>query len=56
MHHPNGKIVVNYELKKNRWHINISLPQGTPGKLVWKGKTYELKPGDNMLLIDNKTR
>lgn len=56
MPHPNGKISVNYELKKNKWQINISLPQGTPGKLVWKGKTYELKPGDNMLLIDNKTR
>lgn len=56
MPHPNGKISVNYELKKNKWQINISLPQGTPGKLVWKGKTYELKPGGNMLLIDNKTR
>jgi hypothetical protein len=51
MPHPNGKIYVNYELKKNKWQINISLPQATPGKLVWKGKTYELKPGANMLVI-----
>ncbi|MDD4992840.1 MAG: alpha-L-rhamnosidase C-terminal domain-containing protein [Paludibacter sp.] len=51
MPHPNGKISVNYELKKNKWQINISLPQATPGKLVWKGKTYELKPGINMLVI-----
>lgn len=51
MPHPNGKITVNYELKKNKWQINISLPQATPGKLVWKGKTYELKPGVNTLAI-----
>ena len=51
MPHPNGKITVNYELKKNKWIINISLPQSTPGKLVWKGKTYELKSGDNTLAL-----
>jgi len=51
MPHPNGKISVSYELKRKKWQINISLPQDTPGKLVWKGKTYELKPGGNTLVI-----
>lgn len=51
MPHPNGKISVNYELKKNKWQIHISLPQNTPGKLIWKGKTYELKPGANAMVI-----
>lgn len=51
MPHPNGKISVNYEFRKNKWHINISLPQTTPGKLVWKGKQYELKPGNNIIVI-----
>lgn len=51
MPHPNGKISVSYELKKNKWQINISLPQATPGKLLWKGKTYELKPGANILVL-----
>ena len=49
--HPNGQISVNYELKKNKWNINISLPQTTSGKLVWKGKTYELKSGANILVL-----
>ena len=51
MPHPNGKISVNYELKKNKWQININLPLTTPGKLVWKGQTYELKPGANAMVI-----
>ena len=51
MPHPNGKISVNYELKKNKWQININLPLTTPGKLVWKGQTYELKSGANALLL-----
>jgi hypothetical protein len=51
MPHPNGKISVNYELKKNKWQIHISLPQTTPGRLIWKGKTYELKPGANAMVL-----
>jgi len=51
MPHPNGKISVNYELKKKKWQINISLPQNIPGKLVWKGKIYELIPGTNSLVL-----
>lgn len=51
MPHPNGKVVVNYELKKNKWQININLPTITTGKLIWKGKTYELKAGTNTLTI-----
>ena len=51
MPHPNGKVIVNYELKNSKWQININLPQTTTGKLVWKGKTYELKAGVNALTI-----
>jgi alpha-L-rhamnosidase len=51
MPHPNGKISVNYVLKKNKWHLNISLPQIIPGRLIWKGKSYELKPGENTVVI-----
>src|SRR5690606_100906 len=47
MPHPNGKVAVNYELKKGKWQININLPTATTGKLLWKGKTYELKTGVN---------
>ncbi|WP_256010390.1 alpha-L-rhamnosidase-related protein [Desertivirga xinjiangensis] len=51
MPHPNGKVSVSYELKRNKWQINIALPQSTTGRLLWKGKTYELKPGLNALVV-----
>jgi len=51
MPHPNGKISVNYELKRNKWQITISLPPTTQGKLIWKGQTYELKSGTNALVL-----
>ncbi len=51
MPHPKGKISVNYELKRKKWQINVTLPQSLTGKLVWEGKTYELKAGSNMLVI-----
>jgi hypothetical protein len=51
MPHPNGKISVNYELKKNKWIIHIHLPQNTPGRLIWEGESYELIPGENSLAI-----
>ena len=49
--HPNGKVAVSYELIKNKWQMNINLPNTITGKLVWKGKTYELKAGVNKLVI-----
>jgi alpha-L-rhamnosidase len=51
MPHPNGKIAVNYTRKGTKWHINISLPHKTAGKLIWKGQTYTLKEGVNALVI-----
>ena len=47
--HPNGKISVSYNLKKEHWKINISIPQKTTGILTWKSKTYILKAGANSL-------
>jgi hypothetical protein len=51
MPHPNGKIVVSYHLQKGKWVMHIHLPIKTSGKLIWKGKVYELKTGDNKLII-----
>jgi hypothetical protein len=47
--HPHGKIEVHYRLVRGKWTIRIHLPAGTPGRLVWKGKTYPLKGGENGL-------
>jgi alpha-L-rhamnosidase len=48
-YHPNGRVHVSYELDRGRWAIDIDLPEGTSGILVWKGTTYALRAGDNGL-------
>jgi hypothetical protein len=47
MPHPNGKISASYTLDKNKWRVDISLPENTNGYLVWKGKRIDLKSGAN---------
>jgi alpha-L-rhamnosidase len=47
--HPRGKIAVNYQLTQGRWSVSINLPEKTTGSLIWHGKAYPLKPGDNKL-------
>jgi hypothetical protein len=50
-YHPNGKVGVSYQLEKGTWSIRLNLPARTSGMLVWKGKTYALKAGENILHI-----
>lgn len=49
MPHPKGKIALNYEWKNRHWEIDISLPGSLTGTLIWKNKSYPLKPGKNEL-------
>jgi hypothetical protein len=49
--HPKGNISVKYEQQGTKWNVNIILPEGTPGRLLWKGKEYPLKAGKNTLVI-----
>jgi len=51
--HPAGKLSVGYKFDENskQWKVAIQLPGTITGKLVWKGKTYALKSGDNALVI-----
>lgn len=51
MPHPAGKVAVNYAKTGSKWTIAIDLPIKTDGVLVWKGKTYPLKGGKNLLSI-----
>jgi hypothetical protein len=51
MPHPNGKIAVSYQLQNGKWLMTIHLPAKTTGTLVWKGKAYGLKAGENKLRI-----
>jgi len=50
--HPNGEISVNYQQNNNDWKASISLPSNTQGYLLWKGKRYELKSGNNSLTLE----
>ncbi len=49
--HPNGKVSVEYIEEKSVWNIKINLPEKTSGILVWRGKTYPLKAGENSIKI-----
>nr|MCU0450715.1 alpha-rhamnosidase [Bernardetiaceae bacterium] len=45
--HPNGEVRVRYaQDPAGAWTAEVSLPPGTPGELVWQGKTYPLGPGE----------
>ena len=48
--HPKGKIAVDYRLDGGKWKISVSLPAGTTGSLIWKGKVHELKAGENRII------
>jgi hypothetical protein len=45
--HPNGKVGVSYQLKKNVWSIEIILPDNTKGYLIWKGERIDLRSSIN---------
>ncbi|MDH6358611.1 alpha-L-rhamnosidase C-terminal domain-containing protein [Parabacteroides sp. PF5-9] len=50
MPHPNGKISVAYKLLSNgKLEAKITLPQQTSGTFEWKGKTYPLTAGEQMI-------
>lgn len=49
--HPNGKLSVKYQMEKSKWMMWINLPPNTSGVLVWKGKSYSIKAGENKLSI-----
>ncbi|MBS1505887.1 MAG: alpha-rhamnosidase [Bacteroidetes bacterium] len=49
--HPNGKIEVSYKSEKNSWKVEIKIPEGTTGQLVWKGKNIQLEPGTTAITL-----
>ena len=49
--HPSGKVVVAYFLDKGKWEIKVGLPRYVSGRLVWKGKVYLLKGGENEVVV-----
>ncbi|HEY0740678.1 MAG TPA: alpha-L-rhamnosidase C-terminal domain-containing protein [Chryseosolibacter sp.] len=51
MPHPNGKVAASYTLEKNKWKVDITIPENTNAFLLWKGKRVELTSGNNMLVL-----
>lgn len=49
--HPNGNIIVQYELKNKKWYIRVELPEAITGTLKWKNKNYQLNPGKNQFQL-----
>lgn len=50
MPHPQGMIEVSYRRAGGRLEARITLLGGVPGHLVWKGKSYPLKGGENRIV------
>jgi len=50
--HPAGKVTVRYDKDAaGKWTISATLPGKTTGSLVWMGKTYPLKAGENNFVL-----
>lgn len=49
--HPDGMVKVAYVEQGKSWKINVILPLKTSGVLIWKGKRYVLRAGENALVI-----
>ena len=45
--HPQGKIFVQYSNANGQINVVVNLPGNLTGRLVWKRKSYPLKPGKN---------
>ena len=51
MPHPDGIITASYQENNGKWKIEIELPAGTQGRLIWQNKSYPLKPGNNNFML-----
>jgi hypothetical protein len=51
MPHPLGKIRAKYALVNGKWNVDIDLPEGLTGRLVWKGQEIALKSGKNNMVF-----
>lgn len=45
--HPAGRIGVRYTRENGVWNIRINLPDHVTGQLIWEGRSYPLRAGNN---------
>src|SRR6266851_1921619 len=48
---PKGTVEVNYASRSSGVSAEINLPSNVAGQLVWKGKTFDLHPGHQQILL-----
>ena len=49
--HPRGEVTVELAREGGRLTAEITLPEGTPGELVWGGTRRALRPGKNGVVV-----
>lgn len=49
--HPMGSVAVSYAQLGSSWKVSVSLPASVSGVLIWKGKKYLLRGGDNTFTL-----
>jgi alpha-L-rhamnosidase len=45
--HQNGFIEVSVACRGSQWHVEVELPHGLPGTLIWGSDSYPLQNGQN---------
>ncbi|MCW3807751.1 amylo-alpha-1,6-glucosidase [Plebeiibacterium marinum] len=50
--HPNGIISTSYFKKKDKWIVEIILPEEVHGTFIWKGNKYIINPGTNKWVLE----
>jgi alpha-L-rhamnosidase len=51
MPHPQGRIEVSYSVESTGTNTKVSVPNGVPARLIWKGRTYNLHAGEQTLQL-----
>ena len=54
MPHESGLIEVKLKRKKSRLTGVVVLPDGVPGKFMWRGNSFNLMPGENIINVKEK--
>lgn len=51
MPHPNGEIMVDLRFRNGTVRGEVTLPPGTPGLFIWRGRTMDLGPGKQKISL-----
>jgi hypothetical protein len=49
--HPKGLVEVSLKKGKDAWEVQVAVPEGIGGELVWKGRVYPLRSASTRLVL-----